>query len=247
MDNAAWHQRFVLQSLWTKSLRAYLYKPLNLGAHSRILEVGSGTGALLPENLSISQHTFTVDFDYHRNQYAKAIAPNAGITTANAYHLPFPSFSFDLCFCHYLLLWIDNPVDVLKEMRRVTRPGGTVIAFAEPDYHGRIDTPDIFQKIATLQNASLLQQGMRLDTGRHLMEYFIQAGFNNVSMGMLSGEWKAMQSTEFTLEWEIISYDLQKFHPLEEIEQLKQKAFESHSHGSAISFIPTFYAWASVE
>lgn len=246
MDNAAWHQRFILQSLWTKALRAYLYKPLNLAAHSRILEIGSGTGALLPENLSISPYTFGLDFNYQRNQYAKNVAPNANITTANAYYLPFPANSFDLCFCHYLLLWIENPENVLKEMHRVTRPGGTVIAFAEPDYQGRIDTPEIFQDIAALQNASLKKQGVRLDTGRRLMQYFIQAGLWNVSMGMLSGEWKGKQTSDFVLEWEIISHDLETLLPHKEIEILKQKAFKCHAQGGAFSFVPTFYALASV-
>ena len=247
MDNAFWHQRFVLQSLWTKPLRNHLYKKLNLHAHSKILELGSGTGALLCENLAISPFTFGIDFDHARTIFAKQNFPDALLTTANAYHLPFPAGSFDLSFCHYLLLWIDNPVDVLKEMRRVTRPGGTVIAFAEPDYHARIDTPQIFQEIAVLQNESLQNQGVRLDTGRRLMQYFIHAGFGDVSMGMLSGEWNSKQTTEFELEWEIIAHDLQKVLPTEKVNELKLKAFESYARGGAISFIPTFYAWASVE
>jgi len=246
MNNAAWHQRFVLQSFWTKALRTYLYKKLNLDSTSRILDVGSGTGALLAENIAITTHTYGVDFDHQRNLHAKMLSPLTKMTTADAYHLPWPKETFDLCFCHYLLLWIKNPVEVLKEMQRVTRPGGFVIAFAEPDYLSRIDTPEVFQKIAGYQNESLKKQGVRLDTGRQLLTYFLQAGFRNAEMGMLSGEWNAMNPSDFSIEWEIISYDLKKVLTSREIEKVKQKAFDIYSQGGALSFIPTFYAWASV-
>ena len=37
---------------------------------------------------------------------------------------PFTNASFDLTFCHYLLLWLKDPLSAIKEMKRVTRPGG---------------------------------------------------------------------------------------------------------------------------
>ncbi|NLA80177.1 MAG: methyltransferase domain-containing protein [Chloroflexi bacterium] len=246
MDNQAWHQRFVLQSLRTKQLRNYLLNQINLDSNSKILEVGSGTGALLSENLAISQHVFGIDFDHARNIYAKILVFDLNLSTADAYQLPFPNNSFDFCFCHYLLLWLKHPTDALKEMRRVTRQGGFVIAFAEPDYDARIDYPEIFKEIGTKQNKSLKEQGIQLNTGRRLKELFLAAGFTSLTMGMLSGEWKIPNQQTFDLEWEIISYDLSKTLSQEAISTLEHQAHLAYGQGTALTFIPTFYAIAEV-
>lgn len=246
MDNQAWHQRFVLQSLWTKQLRNYLLNQINLDSNSKILEVGSGTGALLSENLAISQHVFGIDFDHARNIYAKTLVFDLNLSTADAYHLPFPSGYFDLSFCHYLLLWLEHPSEALKEMRRVAQQGGHVIVFAEPDYEARIDYPDIFKEIGAKQNESLQEQGVHLNTGRRLKELFLAAGFTSVTMGMLSGEWILPNQQTFDLEWEIISYDLSKTLSQEAVNTLEHKAHQAYFQGSALTFIPTFYAIAEV-
>lgn len=247
MDNQAWHQRFVLQTLWTKPLRTYLYKKLSLTSNSKILDLGCGTGALLPENLAITPYTFGVDFDFSRSHFAKQHNPTSKIINGNAYSIPFEAKSFDLCFCHYLLLWIGDPVEILSEMRRVTRPGGTVIAFAEPDYEARIDFPEIFKIIGKFQNQSLKQQGVQLDVGRRLKSLFQTAGFKQVTIGMLSGEWKDKSIEQFELEWQIIAYDLAFVLPQIKIVQIKSEAIKAWQNNHDLSFIPTFYAWAKID
>ena len=131
-------------------------------------------------------------------------------------------------------------------MRRVTQPGGHVIVFAEPDYDARIDYPDIFKEIGAKQNESLQEQGVHLNTGRRLKELFLAAGFTSVTMGMLSGEWILPNQQTFDLEWEIISYDLSKTLSQEAVNTLEHKAHQAYFQGSALTFIPTFYAIAEV-
>ena len=242
MDEQAWHQRFVLQTLWTKPLRKYLYHQLHLDSKSVILDVGCGTGALLAENLNISSHVVGLDNDYKRCALALSNYPSTKIITADAYHLPFRSHLFDLSFCHYLLLWLQEPISALKEMKRVTRSGGAVIAFAEPDYQARIDYPDLFQEIGRMQNQSLENQGVILDTGRRLRLIFEDAGLENITMGMLSGEWKQNLVEQFELEWQIIANDLAPLLQHSEIKDLKAKAKKAWQESSAMTFIPTFYA-----
>ena len=246
MDNSAWHQRFVLQTLWTKSLRAYLYKQIKLDHHARILDLGSGTGALLSENLDTTPFTYGIDFNHSRNVYAKLDNPTAHLSTANAYDLPFSKNQFDFTFCHYLLLWIEHPIKVLKEIYRVTRSGGVAMAFAEPDYQARIDYPATFQIVGKYQNQSLAKQGVQLDVGRRLKRLFTEAGFCDVTMGMLSGEWQHNTREQFELEWEIITYDLKSVLPMNEIKHLKENAYQEWMNASGYSFIPTFYAYGKV-
>jgi len=45
--------------------------------------------------------------------------------------LPFPSRSFDACCATTVIYFVQNPVQVLREMVRVTRPGG-IIATLDP-------------------------------------------------------------------------------------------------------------------
>lgn len=246
MDEYAWHQRFVLQTLWTSPLRKYLYHQLQLDSKCVILDVGCGTGALLAENLNISSHVVGLDKDYNRCAFALSKNSGAKIITADACHLPFQNHLFDLSFCHYLLLWLKEPIEAVKEMKRVTRTGGSVIAFAEPDYDARIDYPALYQEIGTLQNQSLKEQGVQTDTGRCLRSIFEDAGLKNITMGMLSGEWKQNLVEQFDLEWQIIANDLAPLVQPSALEDLKTKAKKAWQESSAMSFIPTFYAIGQV-
>ena len=46
---------------------------------------------------------------------------------ATADHLPFAGGSFDLVYSRFLLQYLADPASALTEMRRVARPGGTVV------------------------------------------------------------------------------------------------------------------------
>ena len=82
---------------------------------------------------------------------------------------------FDITFCHFLLLWVRDPLQALREMKRVTRPGGSILALAEPDYDHRIDKPDELAPLGRWQAESLQRQGADPGLGGHLAELFLQA------------------------------------------------------------------------
>jgi SAM-dependent methyltransferase len=64
------------------------------------------------------------------------------ILEADAHHLPFADGSFDAAHCERLLMHVEDPDRVLREMRRVVRPGGRIVA-AEPHWDGaELDHPD---------------------------------------------------------------------------------------------------------
>jgi len=45
-------------------------------------------------------------------------------------HLPFPSSTFDLVLCTQVLCYVEDPPQVIDEIRRVLRPGGTLLLTA---------------------------------------------------------------------------------------------------------------------
>ena len=60
----------------------------------------------------------------------------------DARRLDFDAQSFDLCRTERVLMYVDQPEQVLDEMLRVLRPGG-MLAFFEFDYEAMIvDAPD---------------------------------------------------------------------------------------------------------
>ena len=56
-------------------------------------------------------------------------------------NFPMQTELFDIVYCHFLLLWVSDPLQALLEMKRVAKEGVHILAFAEPDYTGRIDKP----------------------------------------------------------------------------------------------------------
>ncbi len=125
--------------------------------------------------------------------------------------LPFPSAAFGLTCCHFLLLWVADPLAVLLEMKRVTTPGGEVLCLAEPDYGGRIDYPEGLSELGALQEQALRAQGANTRVGRRLRELLHQAGLTNVEAGVLGGEWADEQRSthdQRDLEWRTLADDL---------------------------------------
>lgn len=242
-----WHDRFLLQAGWTKNLRSFLLNKLGVKPGSTLLEVGSGTGALIRDFRAMHANPFAVDIDLHRMLFARTLINDLPGVCGDGVNLPIKSQVFHFSVCHYLLLWASDPLAILKEMVRVTRKGGSVIAFAEPDYASRIDYPEIFSQIGDLQNHSINFQGIDLKMGRKLGHLFRQSGLDDVKLGLLAGEWRRPSEEVFEAEWNVIAWDLGGFVRVEEIISLKEKAKASWLSGEATVFIPTFYAYGIVK
>jgi SAM-dependent methyltransferase len=247
-----WHQRFKQQAHWTCALREYIYQHSQLLRSQRILEVGSGTGAVLSSVLSElppddPKHIFGLDInrsylDFCKDQFAEIV-----LTQGDAHNLPFKDGFFDAVFCHFLLLWVKNPDIVLHEMVRVTRYKGIVIALAEPDYGGRIDYPPELADIGELQSMSLSQQGADTNLGRKLAAIFSNAGLVNIEFGILGGQWSTSQlDHESSYEWRIMEHDLSGVIPQNRISQLRKLDTMARSSRERVLFIPTFYAFGEV-
>jgi len=243
------HQRYVQQTAWTKPLRDYLFPQLQLSKHSKILEVGCGTGALFSHLADFfSAKLFGIDLHAPSLRYAQTQPYTSLLCQADGLQLPFASNSFELCLCHFLLLWVANPLQILREMRRVACPKGTVLTLAEPDYGGRIDEPPSLQTMGNLQRKAVEQQGANVLIGRRVKGLMFQAGFNTVESGVLGGQWKSSTNqAEQKLEWETFQHDVQDLLSADELQRLKEMENQAYCSGERVLFIPTFYAAAKKE
>ena len=240
-----WHARFLEQSVWTAPLRAFLFEQANANSAHQILEVGSGTGAITASlHRSTPARIFGAELLWQRVNFAKNADPNTDFSCADVLALPFADHQFDITFCHYFLLWMnDQANNALREMVRVTRAGGIVLAMAEPAYSARIDYPPELVTLGQLQTQSLIRQGASSNIGTRLPELFSQSGLMEIKFG-LSGFQNNLQVLPEWLksEWETIRNDLQDDLTAAEMEALKTIDQRAWLDGSRVLHIPTFYA-----
>ena len=236
-----WHKRFVQQAAWTSQLRSYLFNRTGLAAARRVLEVGCGSGAILA-GLETEAAVHGLDLEPKRLAEARRHAPQARLTCGNALRLPYASGVFDIAFCHFLLLWVEQPLQALLEMKRVTRPGGSILALAEPDYNARVDKPEELVPIGRWQAEALRRQGADPGLGSRLPELFRQAGIRTIETGKLlpdSGHPPA--PVEWELEWAVLESDLAGLVPLEQIQRLKRLDEAAWQRGERVLFVPTYW------
>ena len=244
-----WHNRFISQAHWTQSLRNYLFQIVRIEKCKQVLEVGCGSGAILRELPQFTQaNIFGVDINLGFLQLAMRNIPDAHLLHADAYHLPLPPQSFDLTFCHFLLLWLTDPYKAITEMIRVTRPGGYLCILAEPDYGGRIDFPDELSILGQKQTIALRKQGANPEIGRSIRGLLTNAGLTNVVSGVLGGQWEpSFDVNEWISEWKVLEADLAEDQVFQDIKE-KQKAQDkiAWAGGTRILFVPTFYGWGVI-
>ena len=128
-------------------------------------------------------------------------------------------------------------------MVRVTKPGGWILALAEPDYGGRIDFPRELEIIGQAQIQALLDQGANPYLGRTLRALFHSAQLTEIRAGLLGGEWQgSLNEDQLVSEWETLAQDLSDLLPADEIERFRRIDHEAWEMGTRILFVPTFYA-----
>jgi SAM-dependent methyltransferase len=247
-----WHYRFIQQARWTRDIRDFLFTRSKLELSSLVLDVGCGTG-VLESNLSSERkfdlHALDINFEYLK--LARLNAPDTFLTQGDGHYLPYSSKKFDIVFCHYLLLWVTDAYKVIQEMARITVNGGKVIAFAEPDYGGRIDYPPPLDELGKLQSKALNIQGADILIGRKLGEIFSKAGLVNIEIGVLGGQWPQPPSiSETNTEWKVLHSDLD-FLPEKDITHSTLDEFYrfdlySWENRQRVLFVPTFFACGQV-
>lgn len=235
-----WHARYTQQAGWTAQTRRYLYEKAGLTQASRVLEPGCGTGAILADCPAGKLHG--LDWDRAHLRTAQQTVHRAALVQADAVQLPYGDAVFDACLTHYFLLWVDA-ARLMAEMTRVTRPGGVILALAEPDYGGRIDYPEELAEIGHLQAESLARQGADIQMGRKLAELFTAADLQNVTSGVMGGEWtQKLTGTDWELEWDILASDIGNSLDPARLSTLRQLDSAAWQRGNRILFVPTFYA-----
>ena len=116
--------------------RRFLVSRVDAGPGDEVLDVATGTGAVVRELLR-QKGCAVVGVDQSPEMLAVArehLPATVKLVEASAEHLPFEDASFDALTVTYLLRYVDDPGATLAELARVVRSGGTVasLEFAVP-------------------------------------------------------------------------------------------------------------------
>jgi len=160
------------------------------------LDVGCGPG-LVMELFSPWLEVTGTDIDPHMVKRTSEKGMRAVV--GDAMHLPFKDKSFDIVYCSFTLLWVEDPKRAIEEMARVAR--SSVVCLAEPDYGGRVCHP---KEVADLDGPlieSLREERADPLVGRKIAPLMEEAGLV-VESGVHSGVWSPNQmKKEAEAEW----------------------------------------------
>jgi ubiquinone/menaquinone biosynthesis C-methylase UbiE len=150
-----------------------------------VLDVGSGTGDDARELAAlVGPHGSVVGVDRSSDMVAEARrrADGAGLpvefVAGDAQALDFPDASFDRARAERVLIHLADPAGAVRELARVTRPGGLVVV-------SDLDGETIFVNSSNRELTRDLIRGLTDDfasgwVGRRLQRYFVEAGLVDV-------------------------------------------------------------------
>ena len=141
-------RRNVYDAEWTVSL-------LNIQPHHHILEIGFGPGVSTQMASEKASQGFVAGIDHSRTMVQAASQRNAAairsgrmeLRYGDVASLPYSDQSFDIVFSLHSIYFWPKPVDCLKEIKRVLKPGGLLAITIQPKDKWR---PNVDSSIMTL-------------------------------------------------------------------------------------------------
>ena len=183
------HHESVLRShTWRTAANSAAYLLGSLKPHMRILDIGCGPGTITADLAALvpDGHVTGVDrapgiLDQARATAAERGLDNVEFAQADIHALDFPDDMFSVVHAHQVLQHVGDPVRALREMHRVTKPGGYV-AVRDSDYlamawypasEGMDDWLDLYRRVARAN-------GGEPDAGRRLKSWALRAGLTDI-------------------------------------------------------------------
>jgi SAM-dependent methyltransferase len=172
---------------WRTIANSAAYLEPHLFAGRSLLDVGCGPGTITAEFAERLSPGRVVGLDAATDAIAAAeshaveVGSAATFVRGDAFALPFDDGAFDITHTHQTLQHVGDPVAMLREMARVTAPGGTIAA-REVDYAvtswypllpGLAQWLDLYLRVHR-------GNGGEPNAGRHLKAWAHEAGLDAV-------------------------------------------------------------------
>ncbi|GAA1554272.1 class I SAM-dependent methyltransferase [Kribbella lupini] len=201
------HHESVLRShRWRTAANSAGYLLPHLRPGLSLLDVGAGPGTITAELAALVAPGRTTALEANESALAitratfaeRGIVPSsaaAGVdgpgsdgpaievdfVVGDVHRLDLPDDSYDVVHAHQVLQHVADPVQALREMRRVCKPGG-IVAARDSDYHAFTwypELPELDEWMDLYQRLARANQG-EPDAGRRLLSWAREAGFEQI-------------------------------------------------------------------
>ncbi|WP_433626055.1 methyltransferase domain-containing protein [Halomicrococcus sp. NG-SE-24] len=132
--------------VWNEEMRAEAISMLDVDEDDRVLDVGCGTGFATEGLLERTENVHGLDQSVHQLEKAwDKLGKHDPVSfyRGDAERLPFRDDTFDVVWSSGSIEYWPDPVATLRDMRRVTKPGGQVLVVG-PNY----PKTGVMQKVA---------------------------------------------------------------------------------------------------
>lgn len=154
-----------------------------------LLDIGCGPGTITvdfaarvaPGSVTAVEPTNDA-LDLTRAEAARRAVTNISFAASDVHALDFADSMFDVVHAHQVLQHVADPVQALREMKRVCVPGG-IVAARDADYAGFIWYPRIaaLDHWLDLYRRAARANGGEPDAGRRLLSWARAAGFSDLT------------------------------------------------------------------
>ena len=154
----------------------------------QVLDVGCGPGALTAELVrrTGADAVSAVEPSASFAAAARKRLPEVDVRLAAAEQLPFPDTAFDAALAQLVVHFMADPVAGLREMGRVTRPGGVVAACVWDHAGGRGPLSAFWSAVRELDPTADDESDLAGVREGHLAQLFAQAGLDGTQVTMLT-------------------------------------------------------------
>jgi len=173
---------------FSRPLAVPFLEAAGLHAGQRVLDVGCGPGALTARLVSLlgADNVAAVDPSAPFVTAAKERFPGVDVHTGSAELLPFDDNSFDASLAQLVVHFMGDPVAGLREMARVTVPGGVVAACVWDHADGGGPLSTFWRAVKELDPGAHDESALPGSREGHLAELFEAAGLSGIEPSSLT-------------------------------------------------------------
>jgi ubiquinone/menaquinone biosynthesis C-methylase UbiE len=179
------HQRLIRQAALIAPITERFFREAGIAPGYRVLDLGSGLGdvsMLLARLVGSSGQIVGVERDVTSIARAQARAAEAGLRNVNFLNTDVNKIVtdqlFDAAVGRFILMFLPDPVSVLRSVSQLVRPGG-VLAFQEPSWAPMLSLGaglPLWSRTRHLIHEILLRSGANREMGLALYRVFQEAG-----------------------------------------------------------------------
>jgi ubiquinone/menaquinone biosynthesis C-methylase UbiE len=187
------HERLIRQAARLASCTGRFFRDAGIGPGQRVLDLGSGVGdvaMLVAQLVGSSGEVVGVERDMRsvtraRARVVEAELHNVSFTQSDVSQIASPR-PFDAAVGRFILMFLPDPVAVLRSLSQLVRPGG-VLAFQEPSWAPTFAISThlrLWSVAASLMCETFRRSGANPEMGLALYRIFQEAGLPVPAMQM---------------------------------------------------------------